>query len=438
MVRAWLLGSAIVGAIVLAPGCGSNERTQLVVVVDTDMAVPAQLASVSAEVAPGSGCTQCAHEFALDGEGAVSMPFSFGVAPRDGDASRPVELEVEGRDAAGTVIVRRVVRTGFVRGRTLLLRVRLEAGCVGMLTCAAATTCIAGACGDPFVDPGSLREIAPGTELDDAGAAPVDGGRDAGDVGPRDGGHDAAIDGDAGELDGGGGDGDAGLDAGDAGPSSLPTSCAGLDGEQLIDPDGAGPGPEIAVWCEAGWTLIAKVDGVTGGLGYDATEWDDGPPATFAPARAPTVRESVLLAPYWHLPVAELSFRMWEGGTMRMADTTLVPPARTTLSAAMGAGTVGVGLDVTEWNVLVNGDAPAGTSCDTIPVLTSNARVRIGLVVGDGAGSCDPAFAWFGLGASTEMSGSCDTSTTTAGGARLCGPPPQRAEYTRFAVVFGR
>ncbi|MDQ3037751.1 MAG: hypothetical protein M3Y87_35485, partial [Myxococcota bacterium] len=185
MLRAWLLGGGAIAMIAVAAGCGSDERTQLVVVVETDMAVPAQLASVRAEI---TGCADCAHEFALDGAGAVSMPFSFGVAPQDGDASRTIELVVEGRGPAGAALVRRVVRTGFVAGRTVLLRVRLEADCIGMLACAAETTCIAGACRDDFVDPGTLPEIAPGAELVDAGPTPiVDGGIDAGEAGPRDG-----------------------------------------------------------------------------------------------------------------------------------------------------------------------------------------------------------------------------------------------------------
>ncbi|MDQ3036870.1 MAG: hypothetical protein M3Y87_31040, partial [Myxococcota bacterium] len=210
------------------------------------------------------------------------------------------------------------------------------------------------------------------------------------------------------------------------------------DGGHVIDPDGPGATPELAVWCEAGWTLLARVDGLSGGLGYDAPAWTGELAEDPLAPVDPTSRASELLAAYYHVPVSRLQLRMWEGSTMRMREAGLSPSTPTTLRAAMGSGDVRVAMDAGGWAALVNGAVPSGAPCDTMPIVTANARVRIGLVVGESTGSCDPAGAWFGFGADTNASTGCNDYPNTAGGARLCGAPPQRAEYARFAVVLGR
>ena len=45
---------------------------------------------------------------------------------------------------------------------------------------------------------------------------------------------------------------------------------------------------------------------------------------------------------------------------------------------------------------------------------------------------------WLGVGARAPMQPGCDEGRHTAGGERLCGPPGQRREWERFAMVFGR
>src|SRR5687768_7145677 len=169
------------------------------------------------------------------------------------------------------------------------------------------------------------------------------------------------------------------------------------------------------VFCDSGWVVIAKVVGVSPTLRYEAAAWTGDVGLAFPVADA-TTAEDALLESYWRVPVRELRIRMWDdAGEMRSADAMLqgssVP---TTLREAMNA-TVRVALDAAGWSALLGADLPAGPACDSVGIATSNARVRIGIVVGD-MGSCDPALAWAGVGASSSEIAACSMSTNAAGG----------------------
>lgn len=150
----------------------ASPPTQLLVVVTSDLG--AELDTVRLEVgAPGA--VPSSHE--VSGVDAT-RPFSFGVAPAGGDATRRVRVTATALDAEDRPIVRVVRETGFRAGRTLRLELRLERSCQERyLQCAATETCVDGACVSASIDPSSLEEVVPGSELD-----PRDGGspRDAG------------------------------------------------------------------------------------------------------------------------------------------------------------------------------------------------------------------------------------------------------------------
>lgn len=174
-----------------------GEPTQLVVLVDSDMNVPSELATVNVVVSDASGREVTSRPFALAevssaGSAQYALPLSFGVVPQGGDVSRRVDVVVSGLGPDDTTLVSRRARTGFVEGQTSLLRMFLARSCRGVV-CGGNQTCTETGCVSYDVPPMSLPSIEPGQELDggrrDSGIPPNDGGRD-GDAGGDDGGGD--------------------------------------------------------------------------------------------------------------------------------------------------------------------------------------------------------------------------------------------------------
>lgn len=187
----------------------SKPATQLVVVVDTDYAVPEELAEIRARIEAPDGTEVSAASFALTGADQPQptrfvVPLSFGVVPVDGDASRRLEVIVSGMDPEGRRLVVRSARTGFIEGRTLRLPMFLLRSCESV-ECGEGQTCDEGVCVPNEIDPMDLDPVDPGDELDGSiGAVDASDRMDAG------------------------ADGGSGLDAGaDAGPGG---SDAGADG----------------------------------------------------------------------------------------------------------------------------------------------------------------------------------------------------------------
>lgn len=190
---------AIVGLVAI--GC-TSPATQLVVAVDTDFEVPAELSYVRARVegpdgrnAPPEGWTLVSGEPDV-AAGEVEIPFSFGVAPRSNGEELDIVVIVEGfrrqGDAAPLVSVR--ATTGFVEGKRLRLPLFLAKVCEQVwTTCGPAQTCDGGVCVDDNRPPQSLEELEDANELDvPPPEIPRDGGmpppRDGGMPPPRDGG----------------------------------------------------------------------------------------------------------------------------------------------------------------------------------------------------------------------------------------------------------
>lgn len=81
----------------------------------------------------------------------------------------------------GEVLARGRVRSGFVRGQTLVLQTSLSAECLGKLDCAAGETCVVNngraSCEDAAVDSGSLPRVNDAPKSNDAGTGTVDAGK---------------------------------------------------------------------------------------------------------------------------------------------------------------------------------------------------------------------------------------------------------------------
>ena len=169
-----------------------QPATQLVVLVDTDYVVPGELSDLRVVVSDLGGDRSSELDFVLNGRGEnepprYAVPLSFGVVPFEGDAGRRVQIMVTGRaPGAGTSLVTRRARTGFLEGQSLLLPMFLLRSCEGVI-CGDGETCDDGVCVPDEVDPLTLRPIAPGDERD--GGLGVDAGSDGMDAGS-----DAAVD----------------------------------------------------------------------------------------------------------------------------------------------------------------------------------------------------------------------------------------------------
>jgi alpha-tubulin suppressor-like RCC1 family protein len=137
-------------------GCRA-ERTQIVVLVDTDYAVPAGIGSIRVSVTrdgaetvraitldglAAEGCRDVA------GGGRFCVPLSFLVVPDSRTSSEsPVEVRIDGvvgADAlAGRALVQRRARLPFAAGQTLRLPMFLSRTCEAV-QCAADETCVEG------------------------------------------------------------------------------------------------------------------------------------------------------------------------------------------------------------------------------------------------------------------------------------------------------
>ncbi len=152
-------------AALAAAGCSVRPLTQLIVVTDTDLAVPGQIDRVRVTVVAPSGTM---HDSVQMLTTPGDLPTTLGVVHRGGPLD-PIEVRVVGSHG-DTEIVRRSAVTAFIEGRTLVLPIHLQASCVGVV-CASAETCIAGAC---------VSAVVPANMLADWSGTPprlADGGR---------------------------------------------------------------------------------------------------------------------------------------------------------------------------------------------------------------------------------------------------------------------
>lgn len=171
-------------------GCAAAP-SQLVVVIDSDLALPAELASVRVtslhEDVVVSRVTFAVAETATGA--ASTLPFSLGIVPLQGDSTRRVRVVVEALDALGTPVVETHAVVGFLQGRSLRLPMFLARSCIA-IECPADQTCTRNGCVAEAIDPEDLEPAIPHADLTRDGGYPDVGAPDAHptDVGSRDGG----------------------------------------------------------------------------------------------------------------------------------------------------------------------------------------------------------------------------------------------------------
>ncbi len=193
--RRLLLGSVLLS--LFGVSCTDGSATQVVVLMNTDYAVPAEVdrvrARVSKIVQTGAGQEEVEtwlRVFPVSNgtqaeAGVFELPATFGILPEASDVDREIVIELEalasGREG---VLVSRRVKTGFISGQALLVRMLLHRACADV-TCLEGTSCgcpddascETPACMDEWLPPEDLERI------DDPGTLPVDAGMPATDAG---------------------------------------------------------------------------------------------------------------------------------------------------------------------------------------------------------------------------------------------------------------
>jgi hypothetical protein len=168
--------SALASLAVLALAA-CTRPTQLVVIVDSDDLTPgtADLYEVVVTSFAPDGSTVDTRTYPI--QDAADLPLSFALVPRGGDASRPIDLRVEGhRNGMRPTIVRRV-RTMFASGEARTLRIELSGAC-GLVVCSGSETCDRGTCLPIDVPVRDLPPFEPGSDRRDAFVPPADAGPD--------------------------------------------------------------------------------------------------------------------------------------------------------------------------------------------------------------------------------------------------------------------
>jgi hypothetical protein len=158
----------------LSLGCSSEltDRTQIVMTVGSDLAVPADLDRVRVEVT-GNASAQLAEADLRK----TPLPRTLGLVHGGGPLG-PITVRVSGLLGTTTVVERKLV-TSFIAHQTSLVSVELESACKNVF-CEEGATCVDGTCqGIPVVDPDMQPQ-------DDAGADELDAAVPADDAGPGD------------------------------------------------------------------------------------------------------------------------------------------------------------------------------------------------------------------------------------------------------------
>jgi hypothetical protein len=131
MLRARLLAAASCLVVAVVPGCGQTATTQLIVVVDTDYAIPGGIDEIDVDVQGPDGMHHLEREPMAS---SAALPYTLTVVPR-GSALGPIRIEATGLHA-GTAVVSRVGRVTLVAQQTRMVRLDLLRACD-----AATTTC---------------------------------------------------------------------------------------------------------------------------------------------------------------------------------------------------------------------------------------------------------------------------------------------------------
>ncbi len=173
----------------------TENRTEVVVVVDTDLAVPDEIDSIAVEATSPDGESRRAEKTI---EESSSLPATVGLVHDEG-ALGPFEVRAVGLHASTEVIERRA-RFSFVSGQTLVLELHLVRACRDH-PCPDDQTCVDGECRPIDVGSTEMRPRngepprLPGTDADGDGDADADLDADADSDADTDG--DSEVDSDA-------------------------------------------------------------------------------------------------------------------------------------------------------------------------------------------------------------------------------------------------
>lgn len=173
-------------------GCGDTPSpeapTQILVAIDSDYRIGTELVRVLLETERFDGVRRSASLTLTPNPrktDETDIPFSFGVPAREQDIGREIGITVSGFGPADSDLrIRHAVRTGFRRGKSLLLAIGLARDCENRFAACEeeGQRCVDdGPCVSTTVDPSSLPVVEPGRELDefslfDGPLRPTDGG----------------------------------------------------------------------------------------------------------------------------------------------------------------------------------------------------------------------------------------------------------------------
>jgi len=145
--------------------CTTTPVTQVVLVIDFEPEALSNASRVEVRVIGGAGRTleSPAPVFTRVLDLSAMMlppPWVLGLAPVGDRLDRAFEATVVVRDASDAVIVKQSVISSYVRGRTLELQLGIQEACRGVSCPDEPTTCRAGSCLDPWVDPTTLPDYS--------------------------------------------------------------------------------------------------------------------------------------------------------------------------------------------------------------------------------------------------------------------------------------
>jgi hypothetical protein len=152
--QARTIAIALASGLLAGLGCEPDPLTEIMVVIDTDMAVPSELDGFRVEVRDRSEETRFDQSFDLLEQ--VTLPADFGVLPRNGDASRRITVEVSALSGIDVLFSTRAI-TSFVEGRKVYLQMFLARRCIGV-ECSPSETCRREGC-VPAIDPPLLQTL---------------------------------------------------------------------------------------------------------------------------------------------------------------------------------------------------------------------------------------------------------------------------------------
>jgi hypothetical protein len=160
-------------ALLCLSACQSETvaRTELLLVVDSDLRVPEQLDRVEVHVEGPAGVTQ--DSSAELGDGMDALPRSVALVHEAGPLG-PLHATVRGT-AGGVLVLTREARLSFVAGKTLVLPMHLSVHCLGVAC--GELTCSEAGCTSVDIDPSSLLSYTgqePRLSAADGGATEVD------------------------------------------------------------------------------------------------------------------------------------------------------------------------------------------------------------------------------------------------------------------------